>query len=416
MLLLLAVTMLFIGFFAGMEIAFISANKLSIELKKKQGKRSGIILSGFLLNPSRFIGATLIGFNIFLVIYGLIITDLLAPFWKFIGMSNIDESGTLKLVLEVIVSTLLILFVEFMFKAIFRAKNDSLLATFSGFMNFFYTLFTPISNFFVTIAAWMLKYIFNLQLDDQKRPFSRVDLEHYFQQSIEADEENQELNQELFENALSLPGVKVRSCLIPRREIIAVDINTAIEAVHQKMIETKLSKIVVYDGNIDTILGYVHQLDMFKNTPDLKAILLPIAAVPESMGITDLINKFSKDRKSIAWVVDEFGGTAGIVTMEDLLEEIFGEIHDEYDTEEFVEQQLSDTEFMFSGRLEIDYINEKFNLDIPKEESDTLSGFIIQHYETIPKQGERVIAGNYQFDIINMSDTRIELIKLKVLN
>lgn len=282
-------------------------------------------------------------------------------------------------------------------------------------MEFFNSLFNPISSFFVSISTWLLKYIFNVELDDRKRPFNRVDLEHFFQQTIDVDDDNPELNQELFENALGLPGVKVRSCLVPRKEIIAMELKTPIEKVVEKMVETMLSKLVVYEGNIDNIVGYVHQLDMFRNAESLNNILLPIPAVPESMSVTDLIGKFSKERKSIAWVVDEFGGTAGIVTMEDLLEEIFGEIRDEYDTEEFIEQQLSENEYQFSGRLELDYLSEKYGLDFENQESDTLSGYIIQQHESFPKQGDRIIAGNYQFDVLEMSDTRIELLKMKVL-
>ncbi|CAN5637915.1 hemolysin family protein [soil metagenome] len=412
---LLIITLIFTGFFAGIEIAFISANKLSIELKKKQGKRSGIILSRFIENPSRFIGTTLIGFNIFLVTYSLTITDFLQPFWQLSGISELDKSGSLKLISEVIISTLVVLLVVFFFKAVFRAKNDSMLSAFARVMEFFHALFNPISSFFVSISSWLLKYIFNVELDDRKRPFNRVDLEHFFQQTIDVDDDNPELNQELFENALGLPGVKVRSCLVPRKEIVAVELKTPIEQVVDKMVETMLSKLVVYEGNIDNILGYVHQLDMFRNAENLQNILLPIPAVPESMSITDLIGKFSKERKSIAWVVDEFGGTAGIVTMEDLLEEIFGEIQDEYDTEDFIEKQLADKEYLFSGRLELDYLGEKYGLDFEDDESDTLSGYVIQQHESFPKQGDRIIAGDYQFDVMEMSDTRIELIKMKLL-
>ncbi len=412
---LLIITLIFTGFFAGIEIAFISANKLGIELKKKQGKRSGIILSRFIENPSRFIGTTLIGFNIFLVAYSLTIADFLQPFWELSGISELDKSGSLKLIAEVIISTLVVLLVVFFFKAVFRAKNDSILSAFARVMEFFYALFNPISSFFVSIASWLLKYIFNVELDDRRRPFNRVDLEHYFQQTIDVDDDNPELNQELFENALSLPGVKVRSCLVPRKEIVAVELKTPIEQVVEKMVETMLSKLVVYEGNIDNIVGYVHQLDMFRNAVSLQNILLPIPAVPESMGVTDLIGKFSKERKSIAWVVDEFGGTAGIVTMEDLLEEIFGEIQDEYDTEDFIEKQLADKEYLFSGRLELDYLSEKYGLDFEDDESDTLSGYVIQQHESFPKQGDRIIAGDYQFDVMEMSDTRIELIKMKLL-
>lgn len=412
---LLITTLLFTSFFAGIEIAFISANKLSIELKKKQGKRSGIILSHFLENPSSFIGTTLIGFNIFMVAYGLSISESINPLWEVSGLSQFDQTGSLKLIAEVLVATFIALLVIFFFKAVFRAKNDSILAAFARVMDFFYALFHPISTLFISISSWLLKYIFNVEIDDKRRPFNRVDLEHYFQQTIDVDDDNPELNQELFENALSLPGVKVRSCLVPRKEVVAVELQTPIEKVVDKMVETMLSKLVVYEGNIDNIVGYVHQLDMFRNAGNLESILLPIPAVPESMSVTDLIGKFSKERKSIAWVVDEYGGTAGIVTMEDLLEEIFGEIQDEYDTEEFIEKQLSENEYLFSGRLELDYLAEKYGLDFENEESDTLSGYVIQQHEHFPKQGSRIIAGDYQFDIMEMSDTRIELLKMKLL-
>ncbi len=243
----------------------------------------------------------------------------------------------------------------------------------------------------------------------------KTDIEHFYQQSNEQDEENPDLNKELFENALSLPMVKVRQCLVPRTEIEAVDINTPIGAVKEKLIETRLSKMVVYSGNLDNILGYVHQLDLFKNPADIQSVLLPIPAVPESMSATDLITKFSKERKSIAWVVDEFGGTAGIVTMEDVLEEIFGDIKDEYDTEELVDKQLSENEYIFSGRIEMDYLNEKYDFDFPENEAETLSGYIIEQYKSIPKQKERIIIGRYEFDVLNVSNTRIETIKMKVL-
>jgi CBS domain containing-hemolysin-like protein len=252
-------------------------------------------------------------------------------------------------------------------------------------------------------------------MNETKEVFNRVDLENFIQQSKENEQASEEFDTEMFENALSLPSVKVRSCLVPRKEIESIEIKFSIEDARKKFIETHLSKLVVYEDNIDTILGYIHQLDLFKYPAQIKDILLPIPAVPESMGVTDLISKFTKERKSIAWVVDEFGGTSGIVTMEDLLEEIFGEIHDEYDTEEFVEKQISESEFIFSGRLEVDYLNEKYGFELKDDESETLSGYIIAHHETIPQQKERIIIDNYEFDILNVSDTRIESVKLKKL-
>ena len=225
------------------------------------------------------------------------------------------------------------------------------------------------------------------------------------------------MNKELFENALSLRDVKLRECLVPRKEIVGIDIKTPIEKVKKIFIETRLSKLIVYENNIDSIAGYIHQLDLFKAPSNITEVLLPIPTVPESMGAAGLMNKFSKERKSIAWVIDEFGGTAGIVTMEDLLEEIFGEIKDEYDdVDEFTDKQLSLHEYIFSGRIELDFIREKYHLEFPDDEgAETLSGYIIQNNEAIPQQKERIIVGNYEFDILNVSGTRIETVKLKVL-
>jgi len=409
----IVVSLILIGFFAGYEIAFISANRLSIELKKKQGLRSGIILSNFMESPAKFIGTCLIGLNIVLVVYGLLFT----AFLKGIAWNPLEvENEYLKLVIDTIISTFVVLvFGEFIPKAIFKARNDKLIAFFAPVADFFHTLLQPLASVFVAIAQWILTYIFNVRVNNKNEAFSKVDLEHFFQQTKDQDEENQELNTELFENALSLPLVKIRQCLVPRTEIEGADIHTSIEDLKQQFIKTQLSKLVIYDDSVDSILGYVHQIDLFKRPTTIQEILHPIIAVPESMSATDLINKFTKERKSIAWVVDEFGGTAGIVTMEDVLEEIFGEIRDEYDVEEFVEKQLAADEFIFSGRLELDYLKEKYELDFPENESETLSGYIINKHEAIPKQKATIIVDHYQIDVLTVSDTRIEMVKLKIL-
>ena len=405
-------SLVLVGFFAGMEVAFVSANRLNIELKKKQGKSSGIILSQFIEEPSKFFGTCLIGINICMVAYTLLLSGLLNPLYIQVGLQN----EYLILFLNTVISTLVILlFGEFIPKAIFRAKNDPLLTFFSPLIRFFYKLLYPLAALLVNVAEWILKYVFNVRIHDRNATMGKSDMEHFFLQNKVPDDDNQEVNSELLENALSLPMVKIRQCLVPRTEIEGMDLNTPIEVVKNRMIETKLSKLVVYSDNIDNIQGYIHQLDFFKNPPDLQSILLPIPAVPESMSATDLINKFSKERKSIAWVVDEFGGTAGIVTMEDVLEEIFGEIKDEYDVEEFVEKQIAEDEYIFSGRLEIDYLNEKYNLEFSLEESETLSGYIIAEYKSIPQQKERIIIDHYEFEVLNVSDTRIEMVKIKVL-
>lgn len=413
-------SLILVGFFSGIEIAFISANKLSIELKKKQGTYSGKIWGDYADHPAKFIGTSLVCFNIILVIYGVLWSSLMEPLWDMSFWKRFNtENPYIRLIVETGFSTFVLLLFEFTFKAYFRAKNEEILS--SGFISyivkFFFSIFSGVATLFVDIAEWILKYIFNVKVNEKKDAFSKIDLEYFVNQNKHYEEEDTtEINKELFENALSLSETKIRECLIPRKEIEGVESRTNIEVVKNKFISTQLSKLLVYEENIDNIIGYIHQLDLFKNPPDIKSILLPIPAVPESMRATDLMNKFSKERKSIAWVVDEFGGTAGIVTMEDLLEEIFGEIRDEYDTEELIEKQISANEYIFSGRLELDYITEKYKLEFPNsEETETLSGFIIQNRDEIPKQKETYITGNYQFDILNVSDTRIETVKLKVL-
>jgi putative hemolysin len=405
-------TILLMGFFAGIEMAFYSANKMSIELKKKQGRASGQILDQFIDHPVYFLGTTLIGFNVFLVFFGLQISKVMEPLWTRLDVG----SYSLRILIEILLSTIIVLvFAEFIPRAIFRARANVLLSRLAQLIDIFYQMFYPIAAACIALANWLLKYVFNVRIDEKKEVFGRSDLEHLFRQAKETEEEKQPLNTEFFENALELPKIRIRQSLVPRKEIVGIDIKESIDSLRHLLIETKLSRIVVYEGNIDHIIGYVHQLDMFKRPDTIQSVLLPIPAVPESMSATDLINKFTRERKSIAWVVDEFGGTAGIITMEDVLEEIFGEILDEYDVEEFVEKQISENEYILSGRLELDYINEKYGFDFPVDETETLSGFIINYHETIPKQKERIIIADYEFDIMNVSDTRIEMVKIKKL-
>ena len=405
-------TILLMGFFAGIEMAFYSANRMSIELQKKQGRASGQILDQFVDHPVHFLGTTLIGFNIFLVFFGLQISNVMRPVWE----SWRVGSDTIRILIEIILSTVVVLILaEFIPRAIFRARANSWLSKLAHLIDIFYQIFYPIAAVFIFMANWLLKYFFNVRVDVKKEVFGRSDLENLFRQTKNAEEEKQPLNTDLFENALELPKTRIRQCLVPRKEIIGMDIKEPVDSLKKLFIETKLSRLVVYDGNIDHILGYVHQLDMFKRPATIQSALLPISAVPESMSATDLINKFTREHKSIAWVVDEFGGTAGIITMEDVLEEIFGEILDEYDVEEFVEKQIAENEYIFSGRLELDYLNEKYGFDFPKDETETLSGFIINYHETIPQQKERIIIAEYEFDIMNVTDTRIEMVKIKKL-
>ena len=415
----IVIAWLMTAFFAGIEVAFVRANRLAIELKKKQGLTSGLILSNFMENPTLFIGTSLAGFTVFLVIFGLMVGAAFQPVWNWM-ITKMHMSGSyvnaIHLFFETLVASLFILlFGEFIPRALFRAKSDGLLSFFAQMMDFCSRLFSPLTGFFAGIAQWILKYVFNVRIDERKPVFSGVDIENFLQSTGDTQLETQDLNKNLFEAALALPKVRVRECLIPRKEIEGIEANQGMAEVRKKFVATRLSKLVVYEGNLDHVTGYIHQLDLFKDPPSIKAILHSIPAVPESMSATDLINKFSRERKSIAWVVDEFGGTAGIVTMEDLLEEIFGDIRDEYDTEEFEERKLSNDEFIFSGRLELDYLNRKYDLELPENESETLSGYIINQHETIPHLKDRIIIGDYEFEILNVSDTRIEMVRLKVL-
>jgi putative hemolysin len=415
----LSISFLLVAYFSGIEVAFSSANRLNIELKKKQGYSSGILLSNLFDNPSRFIGTNVVGLSLFLVITVLLGINLLnLTWWNQVDSDVKSQWISFRVLGEILVWWLVIIFFgECIPRAIFKAKSDSMLSFYTrvGLLGFFDQLFFWIAAAFVKLSIFILNVIFDMRIDKRKEPFSRSDLDHFFQQSHEYSSDGTDLNTELFENALSLPKIKVRECLVPRKEIESIELSATVEDARKRFISTRLSKLIVYTGNIDQIAGYIHQLDLFKQPAQIKDILLPIPAVPESMSATDLISKLTKDRKSIAWVVDEFGGTAGIVTMEDLLEEIFGEIKDEYDVEEFEEKMISEDEYILSGRLELDYLKEKYNLEFPENDSETLSGFIIHQHETIPRLKERIIIGNYEFEVLNVSDTRIEMVRLKIL-
>ena len=277
-------------------------------------------------------------------------------------------------------------------------------------------MLSPVALLFANLAKWILQFFIGLKLEEKKPVFERADLEHFVKQTQPQEENNQELNTNLFENALYLTQVKVRECMVPRTEIEFIDLHDPLSELKKKFVDTKLSRLLVVDGEIDNVLGYVHHQDLLKSPTSLRSILKQIPPVPESMQAVDLMNLLMKSHKSIAWVVDEFGGTAGLVTLEDVLEEIFGEIKDEHDVaEELVEKQISEDEFIFSGRIEIDYINEKYQLNIPHGDYETLAGYIVANHENIPEQDEHLNIDNFEIDILMVSETKIETVKMKVL-
>lgn len=412
----LVVLVLLAGFFAGITVAFTRINRLRVEIKKKQGKMAGRILSRFNEQPGRFIATSLTGFTVVLVAYCLLVAQIVHASWVAAVPDTAGSATYLPLLIEIFCATLILLIFGLLIpRSLFRAGAEKLLVWLAVPVSCFSYLLYPLSALMTGLSKWMLKYLFNVRILDEKDPFEIGDPENFLLQTQPHHLENQQLNTQLFENALLLAQVKVRECMIPRKEVASMPVSSTVREVTERFIDTKLSKLVIYEHNIDNILGYIHQRDLFTGPADIRSVVHPMLAVPETMSATNLLSRFTREHKSIAWVVDEFGGTAGIVTLEDLLEEIFGEIRDEHDVEEFVEKQIAEKEYIFSGRLEIDHLNQKYDFDFPDTESETLSGFIIAHHETIPKVRERIIIDDFEFDILNVTETRIEMVKMRVL-
>lgn len=416
MMLSIALLLLFLllsAFFSGMEMAFISSSKLKVELSKNQGKKEGKALSYFMKNPSRFIGTYLIGNNIALVLYGLVLGRLLSPLWQ----QYFPQNQLVSMLLETIIGTTIVLiFGEFLPKLIFRLRANKLLHFFAiPFTAFHILLFLPVV-FVNWLTKGLMRLFFGLKLDEDEPVFTEVDLEHYIKETMHGSDD-EDIDAELLENALELRDVKVRECMVPRPEITAIDVNESIEKLKETIIESGFSKIVIYEENIDNVLGYVHHFDLHKKPATITQMIKKIPVVPETMLAQSLLGEFKKQSKSMALVVDEYGGTAGIVAFEDILEEIFGEIKDEHDEEDYIEQQLSKTEYLFSGRLEIDYLNEEYDVDLPESDDyETLSGFLIHLTENIPEREDVVQTDTHEFTILNVSNTKVETVKLRRKN
>ena len=393
--------------FSGSEIAFISANKLRIELKKNKGSRRGNILAKFYDNPSVFLGTMLVGNNIALVIFTYLMTKLLE---RYISITDLGDFLFL-LTSTLIITIIVLIFGEFLPKTLFRLFADDALYFFAYPIKFFQFLLSVPSWLMTKLSNSLLKIITKNPIEKVETAFTRLDLEEFIKETRTESEE--EIDKELFGKALNLKDVRVRECMIPRPEIEHIDVNAKVEDLEQLIRDTKLSRIIIIKDDIDNVLGYVHHQQLLQQPKNIKKLILDLPFVPEAMHASELLNKFIKERMSIACVVDEFGGVAGIITLEDIVEEIFGEIEDEHDQEEYVETQVTENEFIFSGRLEVSYLNEKYEcLNFPEGDYHTLSGYLVMTTETIPDQGGEIEMDGYKFILELVSDTKIETVRV----
>jgi CBS domain containing-hemolysin-like protein len=417
-LIIIIISIIFSAFFSGMEIAFVSSNKLRVEIDKKQRKFSSRIVGYFMKYPSRYISTMLVGNNIALVIYGIAFAKLLErPIENLLTV----ESEVLVLLIQTILSTLIILLTaEFLPKTLFRLNPNNALRFFSIPILFFYIVLYPISLISIAISNFIMQYILGMPSDRLRTEpvFKKVDLTHFVLESQpeQSVSEIEVRDLKIFQNALEFSKLKVRDCMIPRTDVAAVEEESPLDELLQKFIDTGFSRVLIYEESIDHVIGYVNSKDMFRKPEQVKDHLNDIHIVPETLPVNKLFKKFIKEGKNIALVVDEFGGTSGLVTAEDIIEEIFGEIQDEHDMTDLVEKKLDDRNYLFSGRLEIDYLNEKYFLNLPEsEEYDTLAGYIIYHYESIPKKNTTLQIDKFYFKVTKVSSNKVELVEMTLL-
>ncbi len=420
---IIVLSLLFSAFFSGMEIAFISSNKIHIEIEKKQEGFLAKILARLTKKPSKFIATMLIGNNIALVVYGLFMGELLMN-W-FVGLASTSNSFVqllltdFSLIAQTIMSTIIILLTaEFLPKVLFQIYSNTLLKVLALPAYIFYVLFSLISDFIIKISDFVLKTLFKTDGDEVQLAFSKVELGDYIAEQMETVEKEDEVDSEIqmFQNALEFAEVKAREVMVPRTEITAVELHETPKSLTKLFTDTGYSKILIFKDTVDNIIGYVHSYELFKKPKTVKSILLPVEFVPETMLIHDILNILTKKRKSIAVVLDEYGGTSGIMTVEDIVEELFGEIEDEHDSTYLIEEQVDKVTYKFSARLEVDYINENYKLELPEtDEYETLGGFIVNETGEIPEQDSEIEIGNFRFTIMEVSNTKIDLVTLKVL-
>jgi CBS domain containing-hemolysin-like protein len=413
-LIIVLITLVLSALFSGLEIAFLTASKFRIELLNKRNVFPAQILSFFIKNSSHYISTMLVGNCITLVVFSIFMAKILEP-----HLHVYIDSQILIIIFQTVISTLLVLFAaEFIPKNLFRINPNRILSVFAVPLLLVYWGLYPIVFIINTIAIFFLRFVLGIKIPENKIVFGRKDLDHYIRENTSVAAQKQELENEvkIFKRALGFSKVRAHDCMVPRTEIVAIDVNSTIEELRKKFIETRLSKILVYRENLDNIIGYVHSYEIFKKPESILSVLLPLLIVPESMPANEVLTLLIQQHKSIALVVDEFGGTAGMLTMEDIIEEIVGEIEDEHDKEELIEKSISRNEYVFSGRLEIDYLNEKYKLNLPvSDDYTTLAGLILHIRQGIPKQNEVVMMNPYFFKIISATDTTIEQVQVKIM-
>lgn len=408
--------LLLCAFFAGMEIAYISSNKIYLEIEKKQDNFLSRILGKITEKPSKFIATMLVGNNISLVVYGFFMGDLMM---RWIASLHFELSDFTAFLLQTILSTLIVLITsEFLPKVFFQVYANSLMKFFAVPSYVFYVFFNYISSFIIWISDFILRKFFRTKGDYIPSFFSKVELGNYINEQMSTVEDHEEVDSEIqiFQNALEFSGVKAREIMSPRTELVAIELHSAVSELRELFIKTGYSKILIYQNSLDDILGYVHSFELFKKPRNIKAIMIPVEFVPETIFVKDVLNLLTKKRKSVAVVLDEYGGTSGIVTVEDIIEELFGEIEDEHDeVETLVEKKIDERTYMFSARLDVAFLNEEYKFDIPEDDSySTLGGFIVNSSKEIPQQGDEITIGNFHIIIEEASNTKIELVKMTI--
>ncbi len=414
---LILVSLLFSSFFSGIEIAFISSDRLQIELEKERGTIAGKILSRFTKNQAHFIGTTLIGNTISLVVYGIFMANLIEPVLSDILPAYLNNQSLILIIQTILATLIVLLTAEFLPKIIFRIDPNFFLSVFAIPLLLVYFILYPVVYGIVGLSKYIIIKVLHLKFKEDEPVFSLTDLNEFIQSKFIEDrtEGKFDIDTKIFNNALEFKTVKLRECMIPRTEIVAVELSSDIETLRNEFVESGLSKILVYKESIDDIIGYCHSLELFKKPRNIESILSPIIIVPETLLANELLVQFITERKSLALVVDEFGGTSGIVTIEDIIEEIFGEIEDEHDEQDLVEHKLDDESFLLSARHEIDYLNERYGWNLPLGEYDTLGGLILSITEDIPSLNQDVIIKPFKFHIVSIEENRINLVKMSLL-